>query len=226
MRQGPFPPLALPNFIGLTDPSAICMGRLGPSRVSRCRPDAIRKAPAQTSLVAHKLSHVRAVTITPAGRSSAFLARFLNRRGLPRYYGESTPTRTFSGPAQCSSPYSPHVALLSKCFRPFVTSWPAPSASGRSESGRAGISPTELVRLRQGTHNNRVENDIRPFAVGRRSWLFIDTQLGARASASRYSLAITYGPTGSTLWLTSPTSTSIRRSLPRLRSSKRSFHGT
>lgn len=40
-------------------------------------------------------------------------------------------------------------------------------------------------------HNNRVENDIRPFAVGRRAWLFIDTQRGARASANLYSLAIT-----------------------------------
>jgi hypothetical protein len=40
-------------------------------------------------------------------------------------------------------------------------------------------------------HNNRVENDIRPFAVGRRAWLFIDTQLGALASANLYSLAIT-----------------------------------
>lgn len=40
-------------------------------------------------------------------------------------------------------------------------------------------------------HNNRVENDIRPFAVGRRAWLFIDTQYGARASANLYSLAIT-----------------------------------
>ena len=48
--------------------------------------------------------------------------------------------------------------------RPFVASRPAPSTSGRSESGPAGISPTELVRLHQGTHNNRVENDIRPFA--------------------------------------------------------------
>lgn len=40
-------------------------------------------------------------------------------------------------------------------------------------------------------HNNRVENDIRPFAVGRRAWLFIDTQGGARASANLYSLAQT-----------------------------------
>ncbi|HSY08993.1 MAG TPA: transposase [Steroidobacteraceae bacterium] len=38
-------------------------------------------------------------------------------------------------------------------------------------------------------HNNRVENDIRPFAVGRRAWLFIDTQGGARASANLYTLA-------------------------------------
>jgi transposase len=37
-------------------------------------------------------------------------------------------------------------------------------------------------------HNNRVENDIRPFAVGRRAWLFMDTQLGARASANLYSI--------------------------------------
>ena len=44
-----------------------------------------------------------------------------------------------------------------KCFRPFVASWPAPSASGRSESGRVGISPTGLVHLRQGTHNVFIE---------------------------------------------------------------------
>ena len=37
-------------------------------------------------------------------------------------------------------------------------------------------------------HNNRVENDIRPFVVGRRAWLFMDTQFGARASANLYSV--------------------------------------
>jgi len=36
--------------------------------------------------------------------------------------------------------------------------------------------------------NNRVENAIRPFAVGRRAWLFCDTLAGARASANLYSL--------------------------------------
>jgi transposase len=40
----------------------------------------------------------------------------------------------------------------------------------------------------QGTHNNACENAIRPFVVGRRNWLFADTQDGARASANLYSL--------------------------------------
>lgn len=38
--------------------------------------------------------------------------------------------------------------------------------------------------------NNRVEQAIRPFAVGRRSWMFCDTQGGARASANLYSLVL------------------------------------
>ncbi|BCE03010.1 hypothetical protein TYM08_P3073 [Marinicellulosiphila megalodicopiae] len=36
--------------------------------------------------------------------------------------------------------------------------------------------------------NNLVENAIRPFVIGRKNWLFSDTQKGARASANLYSL--------------------------------------
>ena len=36
--------------------------------------------------------------------------------------------------------------------------------------------------------NALAENAIRPFAVGRRNWLFADTSRGARASATVYSL--------------------------------------
>lgn len=36
--------------------------------------------------------------------------------------------------------------------------------------------------------NNRIENTIRPFAVGRKNWLFATTQAGARSSANLYSL--------------------------------------
>ena len=36
--------------------------------------------------------------------------------------------------------------------------------------------------------NNNCENAIRPFVIGRRNWLFADTQAGADASANLYSL--------------------------------------
>ena len=36
--------------------------------------------------------------------------------------------------------------------------------------------------------NNRAEQHIRPFATHRRAWLFADTQAGARANATAYSL--------------------------------------
>jgi len=36
--------------------------------------------------------------------------------------------------------------------------------------------------------NNRIENEIRPFAQGRRNWLFADTVNGAKASAIAYSV--------------------------------------
>ncbi|KVD82730.1 hypothetical protein WI88_17210 [Burkholderia ubonensis] len=43
----------------------------------------------------------------------------------------------------------------------------------------------------QGTHNNVIERDIRPFVTGRKSWLFSDTVDGAKASAMVYSLMLT-----------------------------------
>ncbi|MGH8703671.1 MAG: IS66 family transposase [Burkholderiales bacterium] len=39
--------------------------------------------------------------------------------------------------------------------------------------------------------NNRCENAIRPFVIGRKGWLFADTQAGATASANLYSLVET-----------------------------------
>ena len=36
--------------------------------------------------------------------------------------------------------------------------------------------------------NNRLENAIRPFVIGRKAWLFSDTPAGAHASAALYSL--------------------------------------
>jgi hypothetical protein len=45
-------------------------------------------------------------------------------------------------------------------------------------------------RLRD-THNNHIENKIRPVALGRSGWLFSDTVLGAKASANLFSLVET-----------------------------------
>ena len=52
--------------------------------------------------------------------------------------------------------------------------------------------------------NNPCENDIRPFVVGRRAWLFSTTPAGARASALIYSLVQTARANGVDpgLWLT------------------------
>ena len=41
------------------------------------------------------------------------------------------------------------------------------------------------------THNNRAENAIRPFVIGRKNWLFSQTANGANASADMYSLVET-----------------------------------
>ena len=51
--------------------------------------------------------------------------------------------------------------------------------------------PRLIVYLEDGrinVDNNLVENAIRPFAVGRKSWLFSASQAGATASANLYSL--------------------------------------
>jgi len=92
-------------------------------------PEAIRPAPAQTSLVAHRFSCVRAITTTPVKWSGAFLARFPNRGGLPHYYGEPASAFAFWRPAQCSFSLRParctallYRGLFMECFRPFVAS--------------------------------------------------------------------------------------------------------
>ncbi len=51
---------------------------------------------------------------------------------------------------------------------------------------------SKLVRYVEGGNlpidNNRAENAIRPFVIGRKNWLFSDTPKGATASAKIYSL--------------------------------------
>ena len=71
-----------------------------------------------------------------------------------------------------------------------------PQVAGQTALGKAvnylGSNWSRLVRYVEGGHlpidNNRAENAIRPFVIGRKNWLFSDTPKGATASAQIYSL--------------------------------------
>lgn len=65
-------------------------------------------------------------------------------------------------------------SVTRKAMEYTLNQWPY--LIGYCEDGRLNIS------------NVKVENSIRPFAVGRRAWLFADTPEGAHASATIYSL--------------------------------------
>lgn len=75
----------------------------------------------------------------------------------------------------------------------------APKVLPESRLGKAvhytlGQWPKLCIFLTHGDvpmHNNRCENAIRPFVVGRKGWLFSDTVKGAVASANLYSLVET-----------------------------------
>src|SRR4051794_21581483 len=73
----------------------------------------------QTSLVAHCPCPVRAATTTPVGSPAAYLARFTDDGGLPRYYGGSAPTLTISRPARCSLALRP-ARSADPLTRPFL----------------------------------------------------------------------------------------------------------
>lgn len=71
-----------------------------------------------------------------------------------------------------------------KCFSPFVTSWTAPCTSGRSERWPGRICTDGSTVPLQRTHNNWVEDRIRPIALGRSNWLFAGSlRAGKRAAA-------------------------------------------
>ena len=73
--------------------------------------------------------------------------------------------------------------------------------------------------------NNRIENAIRPFAIGRNNWKFSDTPAGAHASAKLYSLI---EPPSSTASILKPICAMYSASSPTIRStgSKSCCHGT
>ena len=101
-------------------------------------------------------SSMRAVATTPAEAVGACVARFPTHASLPRQLGESASASSVSRPARRSLALPPAWSL-GRPRRPFVIrvlqpmSLPpssAPTATGWSDSCRAGFAPAEEWRLR------------------------------------------------------------------------------
>lgn len=80
---------------------------------------------------------------------------------------------------------------LEKWLQKSLANTPPKTALGRALSYLSNQWPRITAYLDDGARpidNNRAENAVRPFVIGRKNWLFANSQAGARASANLYSL--------------------------------------
>ena len=155
------------------------------------------------------LAHCRRYFVTaekvgqsPAGRS---LARVVIRDYIGALYGVERHIKTLREQREGAGQgfgLDEVLKLRQEKSVPIATAFKAwldeigPGVTPKSALGKAiGYSISQWPKLiryldhpEMPADNNRVEQAIRPFAVGRRAWLFMDTQAGARASANLYSL--------------------------------------
>ena len=85
----------------------------------------------------------------------------------------------------------PIVNTLEKWLKKSITQVPKGGKLGKAIAYANNHWPNVRHYLADGRYpidNNLAENAIRPFAVGRKNWLFANSQSGARASANLYSL--------------------------------------
>jgi transposase len=85
----------------------------------------------------------------------------------------------------------PMVENIKQWIESQITQVLPQSLLGKALSYTLNQWPKLIVFLERGDiplDNNRAENVIRPFVIGRKNWLFCDTQAGAHASARLYSL--------------------------------------
>jgi transposase len=89
---------------------------------------------------------------------------------------------------------APIFAAFHKWVEDLLPATPPQSALGKALSYTHNQWQKLVLHLEHGdvpVHNNHVENIIRPFAQGRRVWLFANNPFGARASANLFSLVAT-----------------------------------
>ncbi len=124
-NQGPFPPQALPRFLGTTGLSATLPAQTGPHgfSVGACAP------PTGLPVLLLRSSCTHAAANTPAETTGLSRSRPLAvpvAGSLPRYNGGSASASTFSRPARRSLALRPACSLnrprrsvSPKCFSPF-----------------------------------------------------------------------------------------------------------
>ncbi|WP_370295436.1 IS66 family transposase [Pseudomonas benzenivorans] len=122
------------------------------------------------------------------GRADMALNLINKLYGIERDLKEATDSERLAARQQRSQPLLDQLkAWLDKT---------QPQIVGQTALGKAvnylASNWSKLVRYVEGGHlpidNNRAENAIRPFVIGRKNWLFSDTPKGATASAQIYSL--------------------------------------
>jgi len=144
------------------------------------------------------------VTELPSGRS---LARVALEDFLKQVYAIERKVKALRKAAESSgiAPLAEILALRQKEAAPIMAAFKKwvddllPGVPPKTALGKALAYTTrqweKLSRFlsdpEMPADNNYCENQIRPFAVGRRSWLFVDSQLGAKASANLYSIVMT-----------------------------------
>lgn len=144
------------------------------------------------------------VTELPSGRS---LARVALDDYLGKVYGIERKVKELrkAGEHNGTSPLAEILALRQKHSVPLMAAFKQwiddllPGVPPKTALGKALAYTTrqwdKLTRFlsdpEMPADNNYCENQIRPFAVGRRAWLFCDSHVGATASANLYSIVMT-----------------------------------
>lgn len=122
------------------------------------------------------------------GRADMALNLINKQYGIERDLKEASDSERLAARQQRSQPLLDQLKAWLDKTQPQVT---GQTALGKAVNYLAS-NWSRLVRYVEGGHlpidNNRAENAIRPFVIGRKNWLFSDTPKGAAASAQLYSL--------------------------------------
>ena len=198
--ENPELPSSLPNLVGRLDAAFAAL--IQPRLLRQHLQNHQRKRPALGLVIQHFQRHffvvgharrkfVEAQKVQPkgkTGRADVALSLINKLYGIERDLKDADHSERLDVRQQRSQPLIDQLkAWLDKT---------QPQVAGQTALGKAvnylASNWSRLVRYIEGGHlpidNNRAENAIRPFVIGRKNWLFSDTPKGATASAQIYSL--------------------------------------